>query len=186
MTTELKKVLRGKVVLLRPLVEDDLRVRAHWMTDPQILSMMGFPETVISDRIAYNNALSECHKWLKKRMEHGDYVWAVDIDGELIGDITAHVYDIQRRAELFILIGDKNMWGMGLGKEACTLVLDEIFTQSDLYYVDTYITPKNTRSLSLALSLGFTTFGTQTGGTKVLRLIKKSWDARRSRLPQSK
>ena len=82
------------------------------------------------------------------------------------------------------MIGDKNMWGMGLGKEACLLVLDEIFEQSNLYYVDTYITPNNMRSLSLALSLGFTTFGTQTGGTKVLRLIKKSWDIRRNRLSQ--
>lgn len=185
MTAELKKVLQGGLVLLRPLVEDDLRIRAHWMTDPQILSMMGFPETVIPEKVAYNRALSECHKWLKKRVEHGDYVWAVDVDGEIIGDITAHVYDTQRRAELFILIGNKKMWGMGLGKEACTLVLNEIFTRSDLYYVDTYITPKNTRSLSLALSLGFTTFGTQTGGTKVLRLTKKSWDDRRSRLSQS-
>ncbi|MEZ4812753.1 MAG: GNAT family N-acetyltransferase [Caldisericia bacterium] len=117
----------------------------------------------------------------RKRNERNDYVWAIDHDGKLVGDITAHIYETQKRAELYIVIGDKTMWGKGLGKEACILVLDEIFRTSDLYYIDTYITPENTRSLSLALSLGFTTFGTQTGGTKVLRLIKKTWEIRNRR-----
>jgi len=180
-SSELKRVLRGDSVLLRPLVEQDLTTRAFWMMDSELLSMMGYPKSIAERKINHNEALAESHKWLKKRMERNDYVWGIDQNGKLIGDITAHIYESQKRAELYIVIGDKDMWGKGLGKEACILVLDEIFGSSDLYYVDTYISPENIRSLSLALSLGFTTFGTQTGGTKVLRLIRKSWETRRRR-----
>lgn len=173
-----KKVLRGQSVLLRPMVEQDLTQRAHWMTDQEILVTMNFSAELAARPLTISQAISESHRWFKNCIENNDFLWAIDVDGNIIGDITCHVYEIERKAELFIVIGDKSMWGKGYGKDACSMVLDEIFREYEIYFVDTFITPGNTRSLSLALSLGFTPFGTQTGGTKVLRLIKKSWLAR--------
>lgn len=143
-----KRVLRGTSVVLRPMVEQDLNTRAYWMMDSEILRMMGYPESIASRVITHSQALSESHRWFKNRMERNDLVWAVDFDGKLIGDITAHIYSSHRTAELYIVIGDKAMWGKGLGKEASSLVLDEIFKTSDIYYIDTYVQPGNNRSFS--------------------------------------
>lgn len=173
-----KKVLRGQNVMLRPLVEQDLVQRAHWMTDPEILQTMGMPSDLSSRPLTYQQAMNESHRWLKNRIDSQDYLWAIDVDGIIIGDIVCHIYEPEHKGELFIVIGEKAMWGKGFGKDACAMVLDEIFREFDIYFVDTFVIPGNTRSFSLALSLGFTPFGTQTGGTKVLRLIKKSWLAR--------
>ncbi|MCK5743217.1 MAG: hypothetical protein KAH30_00605, partial [Caldisericia bacterium] len=88
-SSELKRVLRGDSVLLRPLVEQDLTTRAFWMMDSELLSMMGYPKSIAERKINHNEALAESHKWLKKRMERNDYVWGIDQNGKLIGDITA-------------------------------------------------------------------------------------------------
>ncbi len=172
----IKKILRGFSVLLRPMVEQDLATRAHWMTDPEVRASLGMPE---KSTLTYQQALSDCYKWLSERRQSNDLLWAIDVDGKLIGDVTVHLFDFERKGEMFVMIGEKVMWGKGFGKEACALVLDEMFRESDIYYVDTFVVPGNNRSYSLALSLGFTPVGTQTGGTRVLRLIRKSWTARR-------
>lgn len=173
---QLKKVLRGHTVMLRPMVEADLTTRAHWLLDSDIREIVGMLER---PAYSYQNALSDCYKWLSEKKTSGDFLWAIDVDGKLIGDITAHVFEYERRGEMFILIGDKAFWGKGYAKEACSLVLDEIFKESDIYYMDTFINPGNNRSYSLALSLGFAPAGTHTNGVKVLRVIKKAWLARR-------
>lgn len=172
----IKKILYGLMVLLRPMVEQDLSTRAHWMMDPEVITAIGMPE---KSSLTYQQALSDCYKWLSERRQSNDLLWAIDVDGKLIGDVTVHLYDFERKGEMFIMIGEKVMWGKGYGKEACTLLLDEVFKESDIYYVDTFVVPGNNRSYSLALSLGFTPVGSQTSGTKVLRLIRKSWLARR-------
>jgi RimJ/RimL family protein N-acetyltransferase len=173
-----KKVLRGQNVMLRPMVDQDLVQRAHWMTDQEILQTMGMPADLAMRPLTYQQAVAECHRWFKNATDNGDYIWAIDVDGIIIGDITCHIYEPEHKGELYIVIGDKAMWGKGFGKDACAMVLDEVFREFEIYFVDTFVIPGNTRSFSLALSLGFTPFGTQTGGTKVLRLIKKSWLAR--------
>ena len=171
-----KKVLRGTTVMLRPMVEQDLTTRAHWLLDPEIRQSLGLPDR---PSYTYQTALADSHRWLSDRKSSGDLLWAIDVDGKLIGDVTAHITDFERKGEMVISIGDKAMWGKGYGKEACSLVLDEMFRESEIYYVDTYVVLGNNRSFSLALSLGFTPVGTQTGGTRVLRLIRKAWMARR-------
>ena len=173
----IKKVLTGQSVLLRPMVEQDLATKAHWMLDPEIRKMMGLSDK--NPNYTYQNALAENYRWLQDARNAGEMVWAMDVDGKLVGYFTANVFDFERKAEIFILVGDKSLWGKGFGKEACALVLDELFRETDVYYVDTFVVPGNNRSYSLSLSLGFAPVGTQTGGTRVLRLIRKAWFARR-------
>ncbi|MEZ4812754.1 MAG: hypothetical protein R2883_04605 [Caldisericia bacterium] len=66
-SSELKKMLRGDSVLLRPMVEQDLATRSFWMMDSEILSMMGYPKSIAERKISHNDALAESHRWFPQK-----------------------------------------------------------------------------------------------------------------------
>jgi len=73
-----------------------------------------------------------------------------------IGNIALQCIDsINRNAELAIIVGDKEYWGKGVGKEAAALIVNHGFNQLNLYRIYCATSEDNIAMQKLAESLGF-------------------------------
>lgn len=81
-------------------------------------------------------------------------------NNKTIGSIGLHKIDTtERRASLGIMIGDKNYWGRGYGREALVLMLDFAFTVLNLHSVYLGVFAFNKRGLRAYKAVGFTEYG---------------------------
>ncbi len=80
----------------------------------------------------------------------------IELDGQLVGyaDL-ADIEDDVGRAEFGIVLGERNLWGRGFGREAGRLMLAHGFGRLGLSRVTAEVHASNTRSLALMKRLGF-------------------------------
>jgi RimJ/RimL family protein N-acetyltransferase len=100
--------------------------------------------------------------WMIKQMEtHDDYQrFGIEYEGSLVGDIQLGLIDRDNRhAALGIVIGDRSVWGKGVGNRACRIMLDYAFTVRNLerVYAESYAF--NIPSIRFLQSVGFTLEG---------------------------
>ena len=80
----------------------------------------------------------------------------IEFEGQLVGYVQLALIDYdERRAAVGILVGEKNMWGHGIGKTALRILLDYAFTVSNLERVYAEVYGFNQRSLRLMERVGF-------------------------------
>ena len=110
--------LKSNRVTLEPLEEHHLDGDwPSWLNDPEVCrynSHATFPMT-----------RGECGEYLKKVTGSREEVaFAVHVESKHVGNICLKNIDwINRSAEFAIIIGDKDCWGQGIGKEAGELLM---------------------------------------------------------------
>lgn len=144
--------LRGTHVLLRELTTADQPALRAFVNDPDVMRASSVYAPV-SD--------VQQDSWFKSAMGSHNAHWfgIEDIRTEqprLVG--TCCLVDIDwvgRVAELRIRLGDKTVWGDGLGSDACALLLAFAFDDLNLERVGLRLWAKNTRAQRLYEKLGF-------------------------------
>jgi RimJ/RimL family protein N-acetyltransferase len=120
--------LEGDKVRLRALTTADASERyLAWLNDPDVLRHRG-PK-------AYPSTLAELERYVESIPTRGDLVLAVceKETGRHVGNIALNtILWVHRSAELSIMIGAKDVWGRGLGKEAIELVTRHAFESMGL------------------------------------------------------
>ena len=96
----------------------------------EYLSWLNNPEVVrYSEQRHRTHSLESCQEFVR-RFENGpDHLWAIEYGPEQlhVGNITTAV-DVQNRiADIQILIGDREIWGMGVGTRAWQAVQTFLF-----------------------------------------------------------
>ena len=77
-----------------------------------------------------------------------------------IGNIKLDYHDSNANlSEMGVLIGDKDYWGKGIAKDACSLVLDYGFKKLNLRKIFLAVFENNIHAIKLYKSLGFKTEG---------------------------
>jgi len=71
------------------------------------------------------------------------------------------IFNIQRRAEIGIFIGEPEYWGKGIGPEAINLMLDYGFNTLNYHKILASVNVPNTRSLKMFNKIGFIEEGHQ-------------------------
>ena len=71
------------------------------------------------------------------------------------------IFNIHRRAEIGIFIGEPEYWGKGIGPEAINLMLDYGFNTLNYHKILASVNATNTRSLGMCKKLGFIEEGHQ-------------------------
>jgi len=72
-----------------------------------------------------------------------------------VGNISlGHISWTDRSADIAILIGEKAVWGKGIGREACGLVMDYGFGVLNLHRISIGTTARNTSMVRIAERLG--------------------------------
>jgi RimJ/RimL family protein N-acetyltransferase len=166
----MRQSLRGQRVLLRPLCEDDLSRRAGWTADRELQLLMG-------SRVNDDGTLDRSHEeeldanraWLAGRVKSGTTPYAVEVDGVYVGDIDYGIYPEQGKAELTVFLGDRSAWGKGYGTEAVNLIMDEIFRDDRIEFIEVDVVPGNERALAFWKKLGFAEHGVDEQGIQRLR-----------------
>lgn len=143
-------MILGEKVFLKALNYSDSPKLLEWVNDPTLKYLTGtiYP---VSDM--------EHKKWFENRIcDATGKMFGIEdkFTGELIGVIGLKSIDfINRNAELYIYIGDKNYWGEGLGTEATKLLISFAFNELNLHRIYLMVFSYNTRAIKSYEKVGF-------------------------------
>ncbi len=140
----------GDRIYLRPLEVDDADSSVPWLSDEEIRQYMGI--TSPTNKVREREYVERFYKDDRK-IHLGIVLKEAD---QLIGHIG--LYDISmphRRAELGILIGDRDRWSKGYGTEAMSLMLEYGFNQLNLHRIYLFVLDFNTRAIRAYEKVGF-------------------------------
>lgn len=144
-------MLRGDRVLLRPVTEDDLATMWPWEIDTELV-VLG------DDEPPMPRTLESFREHIKKLLgkPEEEAIFAIEADGALIGSCSLFHFDpTARNAELGILIGDRNYWGRGYGREAVGLLLEYAFRYRNQHKVYLGTFADNERAIRSYRACGF-------------------------------
>lgn len=154
--------LMGRLVHLRPLSEADMRQRAVWTADAELLVLMG-ADPAEEPFVSPENERQRNIAWLRNRQQAGDQLYAIEADGRYIGDIDVVFLTDDHKAELTVFLGDRSAWSMGYGTDSVSLVLEELCAEPGVDCVDVDVPTGNDRGLGFWQKLGFEPFKTEDG-----------------------
>ncbi len=121
----------------------------HWMNDPVVTEFLA--------QRAKQTLRSAWHYWQKCQRAGDIQLFAILADGRHVGN--AGFYDMTpTQAELRIVIGDRSVWGKGIGSRVMAQLLEYAKTQS-WQQVFLHVNPKNDRAVKLYTKLGFQSVG---------------------------
>ncbi|MSP82516.1 MAG: N-acetyltransferase [Alphaproteobacteria bacterium] len=91
-----------------------------------------------------------------------NYLWAIEATSPLrghIGNVNVYVEKRNRVAEVGLLIGDRSMWGQGLGREAWTAACDFLLNTAHLRKVTASTLSENLGMIGIMRATGMSDDG---------------------------
>jgi len=135
---------------LRKLEWDDWPYFTKWWRDKELISLTSGNFEPLSDENIKNQ--------VKEMAEDSNsWHWMIQADDRIVGHINLNKIS-EEKAELQIVIGEKEYWGKGIGQQASNQVFQET---KDLGFKKIYIEvrPENFRAIDLYQKLGFQNLG---------------------------
>ncbi len=181
-------MIEGDRVRLRKLERADLHVLHTWLNDRDVMAWARFsPDHMVS--------LAALEHDFEKELtgEDRDRTTFImeDRSGKPIGWCTARTGDRKHvSANLGIGIGEKGLWGKGIGTEAVGLLLEIVFGQQGWHRAELFTLADNARAIRSAEKVGFRRCGLEHEATYYdgayhdvvqMELLKPEWEARRTR-----
>jgi len=112
--------LSGASVRLVPFSARHITGRyVGWLNDPEVVRF--------SELRHRRHTRQSCVRYLRSMREGGHYFWVIVAIGPAlhhVGNIAAYIDRPNRLAEVSILIGERAVWGHGLGSASWSLVVD--------------------------------------------------------------
>lgn len=177
--------LRGANIYLRGLGRADLEgPYFHWLNDREVTRWMltgMFP----------NTEQAMVRFWEGQTQSPSDLLFAICLaDGDRhVGNIGLHrIHWVCRSAEIGILLGEREVWGKGVGSEALRLVIEYAFVRLNLNRLYAGAVAKNVGSTRLFEKAGFSREGLMREAYFVdgayedcvtLSLLRREWTAPR-------
>ena len=144
--------MQGKLVRLRGYEKSDADALVRWFSDEEVTDFLGPTEYPVTR--AKQEAVIE-------RVTSGgdsrEKAFAIEtLAGTAIGDCGLRMIDwVNRKAELFITIGEKSYWGKGHGTDAVRILLRLAFDKLNLHRVYLTTLATNARALRCYEKCGF-------------------------------
>lgn len=137
-------------VRLRPFEWQDAEKYRQWVNDPAIVSLIDRvrPVTAEEHRRWYEGIVGDPHC----------VIFAIEAlpANCFVGCVWLYGIDYRHRhAELRIVIGEKQYWGKGIGKEAISAVVEFAFKKLYLHKLFAYVLATNTRAAEVFTKAGF-------------------------------
>jgi RimJ/RimL family protein N-acetyltransferase len=107
-------VIQGKLVLLRPPRPEDAPHMITWFEDVEVTRFLARTTPP---------SLEMEHEWLEKMARsQDDVLWVVEFEGRRVGVTAIHAIDWKDgHGTTGTTIGDKSVWGKGIGREVMQL-----------------------------------------------------------------
>lgn len=151
---EKKVLIKGKNIQLRTTTKSDMDLKVRWYNDPDVNKTLVLPEKL---------ELNKTYEWFEKAQKDTNRFDMVieTIDGIPIGVIgLKNINKNNRSALLYIVIGEKDHWGKGLGLEAELLAIHYGFEALELHRVLGTALENNPASIAVCKKVGFFLEGT--------------------------
>ncbi|WP_194283001.1 GNAT family N-acetyltransferase [Saccharothrix syringae] len=153
-------------VLLRPFAEGDAPVFAAYRSDPDVARYQGWDAPF---------SLAQAEEFVREVAaldvdEPGWFQFAVEVGGELVGDVGVNLHPNRMQAEIGYTLAPAHQ-GRGYATEAVRRVLEHLFDERGLYRVGAECDARNERSARLLTRLGFRQEGHRVRST----WIKGEW-----------
>jgi RimJ/RimL family protein N-acetyltransferase len=143
-------ILRGERITLRPMTPGDAQHLVRWSQDPDFAWIKwGRRPGRFADEAA-------ARQWLDRFAERSGRVFAIELAGRVVG--SANYRDLQPKAkscEVGIGIGEKPLWGRGLGREALTLLVRHLTEDLGVHRVYLHVLAYNDRAINSYKAVGF-------------------------------
>jgi len=146
----------GDRIYLRKLEKSDVHNNyIHWFDDAEVCKY--------SYHHAFPYSDEELEDYVESLKQKSKIVLAIieKSTGNHVGNLSLQDIDvIANRAELAIVVGEKSVWGLGYGKEACALIVEHGFQTLNLNSIACFTPVLNIGMQKIAESLKFTKEGT--------------------------
>ena len=145
-----KEKLAGERVFLRELEESDATEEyCSWINDSDVNKYLEAKKATVEGLRAY---IREKRK-SKNALFYGIFLKET---GKHIGNVKLEPIDWNKgKATMGIMIGDKESWGQGLGKEALEVLFDYMKKKHSLKEIELGVRPEHKRAIALYKKLGF-------------------------------
>lgn len=174
-------MLSGSKVRLRAPERSDIPLFVKWFNDPEVTEFLLRSPPM---------GMEEEERWFESlRVSEGKVFCIETLDGKLIGNIgIIHIDWTNRKADIGIVIGEKERWSQGYGTEAITLLLGYMFDEMNLERVWLYCDQENMRAQRCYENCGFRREGVFRhnrfrAGTftddVVMSILREEWVSRR-------
>ena len=144
----------GNKIRLRAIEREDIPRFVLWMNDPEVIKylLMNAP---------LSKAMEE--KWFEKQLEKPvteSQILAIEAQ---VGDEWVHIGNtglhymepVTHESEFGIVIGNKDFWNKGYGREAARLILKHGFENLNLNRIYLYVVAENVRGIKAYEAAGF-------------------------------
>lgn len=147
-------MIAGKHIRLRAIERDDIPRFVRWMNDPDVIRFT-------SANTPFSAAMEE--KWFERQLDRSINQGQILAIETQMGDEWIHIgttdlfniEPIDNSAEFGIMIGDKDFWNKGLGREATRLMLKHGFEDLNLNRIYLQVFTENLRGIKAYLAAGF-------------------------------
>ena len=138
--------LEGERVTLRPVALEDHPAILCWQNDPEVAWWMDYEQTF---------TLEDIHESEARAVVEG-HPFVIEFTGRPIGRIGLNGFsERDGTCSLYIFIGERDVWSMGLGTDAMRLLLRWGFDAFDLYLVQLWSLATNARAIRAYEKVGF-------------------------------
>jgi RimJ/RimL family protein N-acetyltransferase len=171
-------IIQGKLVTLRPPRPDDAPVMITWFEDMEVTRFLSLrhPPSIEMEK-----------EWLEKMARSPDHiVWVIEYQGRAVGTTAIHLIDWKNgSATTGTVIGDKSVWGQGLGRELMRLRARYAFTQLPLRKLKSAYVDGNDASAKAQVAAGYREVGRYRGDEFVdgrwrdhvmTELLREDWE----------
>jgi len=147
------KKLKGKRIYLSPINIEDVETYTQWVNDLDVTISLGNPGVLYG----FEKEKEAVERMIKSG---NDFAIITNDEDRLIGNCGLFsIFERNRKAELGIMIGNKNYWDQGYGKEAIELVLNYGFNILNLNNVMLGVYSFNKRAIKCYENIGFKEIG---------------------------
>lgn len=140
----------GEKIILREIEEKDLDLIVKWRNDPEILRWL-FSYLPL-------NKVKQM-KWYEKYLnDYTQQTFMIEAKEEKtpVGTVGLTNIDYKnQKAELTVIIGEKEYWGRGLGEEALNLLVKFAFNEMNLRKIKALVFSDNEKAIKLYEKGGF-------------------------------
>jgi ribosomal-protein-alanine N-acetyltransferase len=145
-------VIQGKLVRLRPPKLEDAAVMISWFENMEVTRFL---------LVRHPPSIDMEKEWLDRTARDPDaVVWVVEYKGTAVGTTQLHLIDWRNgSATTGTIIGDKSMWGKGLGREVMQLRAGYAFTQLPLRKLKSAYIDGNVASARAQVAAGYREIG---------------------------
>jgi ribosomal-protein-alanine N-acetyltransferase len=160
------KPITGEKIRLVPMILSFVnQIYLDWLKDPEVTFSIEFA----------SQTMDELKKYVSEKIQNPKVAfWAIFdlISNEMVGTIKLEPIEFDKKVTNFgIMIGNKNVWGKGIGTEATQLAVSFAFNQLGLNKVELGVLKINENAIKAYEKAGFEKFGTE--DNVILMDIKK-------------